>query len=92
MGEFQVTGHYEMPARGAFVLGELLQGKIAPGMVIETRCEPSTLKIVGVECMSDSANNRHSNALIFLEKPSMDFLLRVMPVGSIVEVVEGNAA
>ena len=84
MGDFLVTGHYEMPERGAFVLGQLIQGGISPGMLIGTGCEPPTLTIVGVECLSDSANNRHSNALIFREKPSMDFLMRVMPVGTVV--------
>ncbi len=91
MGEFEVTGHYEIPARGAFLLGHIRQGRIAPGMLVETGCEPPTLKIMGVECLSDCVKNRHSNALIFLEKPSMEFLMRVMPVGANVRAEDTNA-
>jgi hypothetical protein len=83
---FRVTGHYEMTDRGGFVLGHIERAVIRPGTRVTTGSEPPTLTIHGVECIDNPAEQRYLNALVFAERPSLEFVQRVFPIGSMIEL------
>ncbi len=87
-GQFEVTDHYRMASRGAFVIGNIVGGTIRPGMRVNTGLQPSTLRINGVEFVDNLKERRHWNVLIFAEGPTLEFIKRAFPVGSLIEVME----
>ena len=87
---FEVTGHYEMPVRGAFVLGQLRSGSLHPGLVLRGNSERAfSYTLAGVESLS--GNEKHMHALIFQGKPCIADLLRAFPVGTIICAEPGLA-
>lgn len=85
-GKFEVTEHYELEDRGAFVIGNILSGEIRIGMCVETGLDPATLKISGIEFMDNVSEMKYWNALIFEEKPSLDFIKNAFTIGKKIEV------
>ena len=85
-GRFRVSDHSELTDRGAFVVGNVVDGVIRPGMRAMTRLEPPTLTIAGVESLDNLGAHRHWNALVFSERPSLEFVTRAFPIGSFIEV------
>jgi hypothetical protein len=79
VGRFEVTSHFELAARGAFVIGRILDGFIRPGMCVDTHLEPPKLKITGVEVLNNISEKKHWNALIFAERPTFDFVKAAFP-------------
>ncbi len=55
-------------------------------MLAQTGTDPSTLTISGVEFLDNLAEKRFWNALVFAERPALDFVKRVFPLGSIIEL------
>jgi hypothetical protein len=84
--QFEVTGHYVLPKRGAFVIGHLLGGGKWLGEQISTGDEPPSLTVSGVDFMCNTKANKYSQALVFREQPSLEFLQRIFPVGTILRV------
>jgi hypothetical protein len=91
-GRFKVIDHAELSDRGAFVLGNIIDGVIRPGMRANTRLDPPALTISGVESLDNLSERRHWNALIFAEHPTLEFVARAFPVGSVVDVESANAS
>jgi hypothetical protein len=85
-GRFEVTSHFELADRGAFVIGYIRAGFIRPGMCVDTHLEPPRLRITGVEVLDNSSEKKHWNALIFAERPTLDFVKAAFPIGGVIEV------
>jgi hypothetical protein len=68
---FEITDHAELSARGAFVVGNILDGVVRPGMLVSTPPGMAPLTISGVEYLDDLRQRRHWNALIFAERPTL---------------------
>lgn len=80
---FEVTDHFYLPGRAAFVIGHIRSGLFRNGMSIQSPDEVLTLTISGIEFMDNLAERKHWNALTFRERPTLDQLKRHIPVGSI---------
>jgi hypothetical protein len=76
---FEVTGHHELPDRGAFVLGHITAA-VSPGMLVRGTGSSRSFPVSGVEFLSGKGN--HINALVFVGKPSLAEILEAFPVGS----------
>ena len=91
-GRFEVLDHYELTNRGAFVVGRILDGVIRPGMRAKTQFDQSALKISGVESLTgvqprdNQSTRKHWTALIFAEHPTLEFVARAFPIGSVIDV------
>jgi len=85
-GKFEITGHYELTGRGGFLIGRIVDGVIRIGMSVTTDLDPGELKIAGVEYLDNFSEGKYRNALIFAEKPSLEFVKRAFPVGIVIEV------
>jgi hypothetical protein len=83
VAQFEVTNHYELPSRGAFVIGHIIQGSVRVGMLAATRLSPPTLTISGMEFLNAVSEHKFWNALIFSEQPNLDFLQRAFPIGCV---------
>ncbi len=88
--QFEVTKHYELRERGAFVIGHIREGDIRIGMQVLTEAEPPTLTICGVESVDNVSEKKYWNALLFSEKPSMEFIKNVFPKGSTLNIINSN--
>ena len=86
-GTFEVTSHFELKDRGGFVIGHIKSGSVAVGMYVNTGSQPPTLKVSGVEFVDNVSEKKYWNALLFAERPKLDFVERVFPVGFKIEVV-----
>jgi hypothetical protein len=86
IGRFEVTSHFELNGRGAFVIGHIRDGVIRPGMYVDTHRDPPRLKVAGVEFVDNIAEKKHWNALLFAELPTLDFVKAAFPIGSVIEV------
>lgn len=84
-GRFRVTAHFELEARGAFVVGQITEGVVRIGMKAWTGLEPSYLTVGGVEFLDTLRKRKHWNALVFAERPALEFVKRAFPVGSVIE-------
>jgi hypothetical protein len=76
--QFEVTDHHELAERGGFVIGHIREGAFRIGMKVRTGDEPTFLTIFGIEY-------RDNVALIFSEQPTLEFVRRVFPVGTVIE-------
>jgi hypothetical protein len=85
ISKFEVTDHCELASRGGFVIGQIVEGVIRIGMLVETGLDPSQLKISGVEFLDNISERKHWNALLFVEKPSLAFVKQAFPVGTVIE-------
>jgi hypothetical protein len=85
-GKFEVTDHFELTGRGGFVVGRIVQGSIRPGMFVATGSHPDQLRIAGVEFLDNIAERTYRNALVFVERPTLEFVKSAFPVGTVVEV------
>jgi hypothetical protein len=86
IGHFEVTSHYELTGRGAFIIGRIRGGVIRPGMYVDTHGDPPMLKVASVEFLDNIAEKTHQNALVFAEQPSMAFVKAAFPIGSLLEL------
>ncbi len=85
---FDVTAHFTVSNRGAFLIGNVVEGKVKLGMYVRTMLEPPILKINAVEivCGKSGGHWWHSIGLGFTEGPTLEFIKRAFPVGSLIEV------
>ena len=91
-GRFEVTGHFEVTGRGAFVIGHIIAGMIAPGMRVRAIPSSHVLTICGVECVDNISEKKYWNALVFAEKPNLAFIRAAFPVGTTIEIQHGHAS
>ena len=70
---FEVTIHHELAERGAFVIGHVLDGVIRPGTCVDTNLDPPILRVAGIEFLDNISEKKYSNALIFAERPSLEW-------------------
>ena len=85
-GRFEVTDHAELEDRGAFVVGRIVDGVVRPGMRVTTWLHPPSLTISGVESLDKLSERKHWTALVFAERPTLEFVARAFPIGGIVDV------
>ena len=80
---FEVTDHFELEGRGAFVIGHIRSADIIKiGMVVDTGEQERTFTISGIEFLNNIREKKLWNALVFKEKPTMDTIKRCFPVGA----------
>jgi hypothetical protein len=81
---FEVTDHYELPGRGAFLIGNIMDGTLRIGMSMRARDQEVPLTISRIEYVDHRQLRRFANALTFHEQPSLDYLKKTYPLGSVV--------
>lgn len=84
LATFEVTGHYQLSERGAFLIGYIRSGVFRNGMLIGTASHSERFVISAIEFLDNIAERKHWNALILRERPSLEALERLFPVGSVV--------
>ena len=83
---FEVTEHFHLPERGAVLVGHIRTGTFRIGMRIDTlSSDHPTLTISAIEFLDNLAEQRFWNALMFREQPTLDQLIALCPVGSVLE-------
>jgi hypothetical protein len=83
--QFEVTNHFELPERGAFVVGHIRNGTFRIGMIVEADPPDSHLTISGIEYVDNIKEKRFWNALRFREQPSLETVKRRFPVGTVLK-------
>lgn len=81
---FEVTGHYVLPERGAFLIGHIRSGIFRTGMRVGNTGTSEQFTIAGIEFLDNTAAHKHWNALVFRERPTLATVERAFPVGSLV--------
>jgi hypothetical protein len=54
-------------------------------MLVATGSHPDQLRIAGVEFLDNIAERTYRNALVFAERPTLEFIKSAFPVGTVVE-------
>ena len=83
---FEVTGHYYMKERGAFVIGNILRGEFKIGMKLPAKDENEFLTISSIEYLDNLAERKFWNALVFAEKPTFGYVEENFPVGMVIRL------
>ena len=88
ISEFEVTDHFYLKERGGFVIGNIKSGLFKMGMVVSCSEEGQSLTISGIEYLDNLKEKNFKNALVFKEKPSVEFVKSFFPVGCILKSIE----
>jgi hypothetical protein len=89
---FEVTDHFEIEDRGAFVIGHIRgDDPINIGMVVDTQEPEKMFTISGIEFVDNIREKKYWNALVFQEKPTLDTVKRCFPVGTHLKPKERNS-
>jgi hypothetical protein len=83
--QFEVTDHFEIPNRGAFLIGHIRTGMFRIGMVVCAEPSGEVFTISGIEFVDNTREKKYWNALVFQEKPELDTLRRCFPVGTVLK-------
>ena len=67
------------------MVGQIVGGVVRIGMKARTGLEPAFLTVGGVEFLDNLRERKHWNALVFAERPALEFIERAFPVGTIIE-------
>ena len=86
--QFEVTDRYELAGRGGFVIGHIGSGVFRIETQVRTGHEPGSLTISGIEFLDDITERKVSNALMFRECRTLEFVKRAFPIGTIFSVQE----
>ncbi len=86
--EFEVTDHYFLEERGGFLIGRIYSGQFKVGMTVPLKDDRNKFTIAGIEFLDNLAEKSFKNALIFSEKPDLEYLKRMFPVGSMLKAYE----
>ena len=86
-GQFEVTDHYEL-SHGVFVVGHICDGVFREGMKVPTGQDPAFLTVSVIEYVDNLAKGKFWNALAFRERPTLEFVKSVFPVGAVLEAEE----
>jgi hypothetical protein len=87
---FEVTGHYELAERGAFVIGQLVDGIWRVGDRISAVGGGAQFTLSGIECLNNTALKKSAIALVFAERPTQEQIQRAFPCGTILTIVDKN--
>ena len=79
--EFEVTDHFAMRGRGVVVSGHPRSGRFRKGMLVHTGDDPPVLTVSGWE-ISHTVERTTHYAVVFRDAPSLEFVKKVFPVGS----------
>jgi hypothetical protein len=82
---FAVTDHLDLGGRGAVVVGHILEGVLGAGMRVATYADPPFLTLRSVEAVDNVREKKSWSALVFEERPTLDFVRRTFPVGGVLE-------
>ena len=82
--KFEVTDHYYLENRGAFVIGNIVSGEFTIGMKIDTTDKISSLTISGIEYVDNISKRSYKNALVFKEYTTIEYLKKAFPTGTII--------
>ena len=80
---FELTGHFELAQRGAFVVGHLRDGVCRIGMSVTSDIAGQTYVISGIEYLDNISERKFWSALIFREKPAIAEIERAFPAGTL---------
>ena len=89
-GKFEITEHFEVTGRGAYVVGRIRDGAIGIGDKVPGQNTTAIFTICGIECADNLRERKFWNALLFEEQPSLSDVRAEFPIGSCVEVYEGE--
>ncbi|MDJ0760908.1 MAG: hypothetical protein QNJ19_16055 [Woeseiaceae bacterium] len=87
-GRFEVTDHYELSGRGAFVIGYIREGKVKVGDSVPLPDSSVSWTISGIEFLDNISKRKYWNALLFKEHPARADVEAAFPVGSFVDIYE----
>ena len=85
---FEVTEHYYLEERGGFVIGQIFSGQFKVGMIVTVEEDGKELTISGIEFLDNLAEKIYKQALIFTERPDLEYLKIKFPVGSMLKAYE----
>ena len=88
LAEFKVTDHFYLKDRGGFVIGRIINGIFKTGMTVSIEEDGNSLTISGIECLDNITERKYWNALIFKEKPELDYVKKVFPLGFVLRAYE----
>lgn len=86
---FQVTAHYELTDRGAFVVGRIVSGTWRIGTSVVAADGTTRFRIAGIEYLDNVSERTSAIALVFRESPTMSQVTRAFPVGTVLLANEG---
>jgi len=86
--EFKVTDHFYLEDKGGFVIGRIQNGIFKIGMTVSIEEDGNSLTISGIEYVDKLTERKFSNALLFKEKPELDYLKKIFPVGFVLRAYE----
>lgn len=86
IGRFEVTDHLELSGRGVYVVGQILEGHVGVGLRAATHTQPTFLTIDAVESIDNVREKTSRIALRFSERPSLDELRDIFPIGAVLDV------
>ena len=89
-GTFEVTNHFELKDRGAYIVGHIHDGVVKIGDTIAWPHHDSGLTVIGIECLDNISEKKFWNALIFRERPTKPELEQAFPVGALIDVFPGD--
>jgi hypothetical protein len=87
---FEVTLHFQLAERGAFVVGRILGGTWRTGACVSALDGERRFTVSGIEFLDNLSAKTHAMALVFQERPTMPELARAFPVGSILFAEDGT--
>ena len=88
IAEFEVTDHFYLKERGGFVIGNIKSGLFKMGMEVSCSEEGQSLTISGIEYLDNLKEKSFKNALVFKEKPSLEFVKSLFPVGTVLKNIK----
>lgn len=85
---FEVAGHSAVSGRGVFIYGHIRSGRFREGMIIFANGRPPALTIAHIEFMDKVSTHEAHIALFFREKPDLEMLREMFPVGVLVQAYD----
>lgn len=85
ISEFEVTDHFYLKEKGAFVIGNIKSGSFKIGMEVSCSEKRQSLTISGIEYMDNLKEKSFEIALAFKEKPELEFAKSLFPVGVVLK-------
>lgn len=89
---FEVTDHFEVTGRGVLVVGHVVGGRFRKGMLVHTEDDPAVLTIASIGFLCNTKERKYLIDVTFREKPSLAFVKRVFPVGSVLHIEDAQSA
>ena len=89
MARIEIADHFQITGRGSVAACHILDGVLRIGMrVVTGHADPSHLTIGAIDYVDKLSTGEFWIALQFDERPSLERLKDLLPVGSTIEVIE----